>query len=290
VWRAVFLLLLTGCNALLGLEPTISTDAAPVVPDAAPAVCPPIGTAPTFAQAPVEFQRPHCAHYSISTVRQTAIAYCYVSGGPDISEGLIAANDMFPVAISRDMDQDVLYAPAVSQDGDDLFAVTSRAGVKSISHFHRSGEEAFAFEAKLPLSLADATLVRDTSEPSNAPERRLLITLHRSSTESDLVELREQSDVWTEVRRETSASLGFALVIEPTLSPDGLRMIVATTLPEDGMTKLYYRDRPTLDAAFGTAVRLLPTRDALFDPVLTPDCGRLYFRDAARGAMFYVGQ
>ncbi|MBA3539715.1 MAG: hypothetical protein H0T79_08790 [Deltaproteobacteria bacterium] len=79
-------------------------------------------------------------------------------------------------------------------------------------------------------------------------------------------------------------------MLEPSLSADGLRVVFATTLPGDAMTMLYYRDRASLDAPFGPAMRLLPARDALFDPVLTEDCGRLYVRDARLSSLLYLGQ
>ena len=268
------LLVVAGCNELLGLEATVPVDArlfdAPA--DAAP-MCPAPGGEPRFGSAYTQVMAPDCSSYIPTRVWGKAVAYCPAI---NIAEG----DDDGPLATAIVMPPSDRYRfPRVSDDGAVLFAENAATGMLDV--FHRAGDT-WSYSR----SLFDASY-RFMSNPTRGPVRRAVQTDYNSASYS-LLELEEQSDgSWMQIASTPGADLGVGFLDEPALSSDGLRLTFLGVPLGTMQMAVFHAQRGDLASHFGNAVRLttVPALPGLDTPFITDDCGRFYF--SALRTVFY---
>ena len=285
--RALWILALGGCNAIFGLDQTRAIDAAVSI-DAAPAVCPAIGSGPpTFAPNPTVFGGMHCVAYTTSAIRATAVTLCETG----LVEGLIGSSVFEAVAITGQAGF-TLTSPRLSPNGDELFAVARPAtpgGPRELQRYRRLGTGAFQFAETIPLSGPEALQLESVSPPSATADQHLIVHLFDTGGTSTFVELYEKSGSgWSELRRETRAQVGTESMGFPSLSPDGLRLVFSGSLPVGGAPNILYRERASVADAFGPPVIIGGVDANRLWPHLAPDCSRLYF--SRIDALEYVSQ
>jgi hypothetical protein len=141
-------------------------------------------------------------------------------------------------------------------------------------------DEAWRRVGTLSVDLADE-FDRISPPSSRGPGRRLLHLTRAGSGFTKVVQERaEDADGhWVAIGEPyTAASLGVDGVFDPSLTPDGLRMVFSG-FGLSGDYAVYYADRPTSDARFGAANRIfaLIGNGQALSPFLSQNCERMYF-------------
>ena len=252
-----------GCNAILGIDPIH-----PVVdaqkfdaPIDAPFACPAPGIAPQFGST-LHDTFIQCAQYSVSSSAGVAMAMC--SAG--VSFGPI---DQMPLAIAP-QPMGTIERAMLAPEGDRAFIQSFDTGTNTgnVVEYTRGSNGAWGPGSTVVAGLGSGLPI---SNPTRATAARHCVY----STVNGLYELVETgTGSWSQVSVHTLAELGLGSIGYPSLSEDGLRLVIGGTA--QGQAGIWYADRPTLDAPFGTATELFPGASGL-SPFMTSDCARLYF-------------
>jgi hypothetical protein len=281
------LLVLGGCNPWFDLEKTHPVDAALDAPDAPPPMCPAIGAGPPmFAQDPIVFGAMHCVSYTTSAVTGTAVASC----DSGLVEGPIGTSAFTALTVTTTAGY-TLTSPRLSPGGDQLYAIArppATGTAREVQRLRRIGTSAFEIVDRIPFSPFEAGLLDSVSAPSATTEPHVIVHLFDSGGTSTFVELHEKTGGWSEDRRETLAQAGTGSMAFPSLSPDGLRLVFAGSLPGVGGAAVLYRERSSVTDPFGPPVVITGTDPNRLWPHLPPDCSRMYFSRV--DALEYVGQ
>lgn len=272
---AVLLLVACGCERVFGLDSSTDAGAAPTgdALDAPPAMCPAFGAGPpSFTGMPQTFAAAHCTSYTTSAVTGTAVAEC----DGELREGPIGGLPTGPLDIVV-APGTMLQKPRLAPEGDELMVIATTAGMmSSVQRYRRAPGTSFALVDTLPIGGADASAIYggSVSTPSAGPDRRVVVHLFAGAT-STLVELGLHDGAWGELSREERASV--TAWAQPSLSPDGTRMVLFGTLAGNTGGTVLYRERMSLGVPFGPVVALpAPLAQNRQWPFLTGDCARLY--------------
>jgi hypothetical protein len=280
------LVMLCGCNQLFALHETkqVTSDAqyfdAPVD---APFACPPIGTTPRFATNPHQLAYADCFEYQLSADAGFALVTCIgqISQGPP-------AGPFVPVADLASDATSIRQDAWLSPEGDQLVVLEQPqgSGTRFVRYTHAGGDHwtrvgAFVWPAAI------TTVVFSLSTPTRGSPRRFLAV----DNSGYLDEMIDDGTLDLQVhRRYQQGELGVYNYTQPSLTPDGLRLVVYATQPQSGgavKQSLWYSDRPSIDADF-RPLDPLPDVPIVNDPFLTEDCSRLYF--SGIGSIWYVQQ
>jgi hypothetical protein len=259
--RACAILLLAGCNQLLGLD---KTEHAP--PDAPPG-CPPIGTAPVFSRCVHQVVSSACSYYTLGPDVGIALAVCPASeiAGSTYMSGPIDG-ELSPIAILPSGANTTTALPKLAPEGDELVLQQTVSYTKpTFSTYRRNpADGTWSWAADLPIPGAGAH-----STLSRGPSRHLLVSQTGGADMREYV--RDSAGGWSEVLPPYAIGELGATPTTLDLSPDGLRLVFTATTRD-----VWYADRPAITARFsrGSMVAGVPR---VSDPFLTEDCNRLYF-------------
>jgi len=290
LWWAAVLVATCACNSILGIDPTDLTAAAGRPPPA----CPALGGTPTFYgelhQLPAARD---CVSYSPNVDLKLAAARCndVLSIGP-LDEPLAPITASPLVSYYKD-------GPHLEPDGDHFMMVwfDTIVGQHAVAEFARGPDDTWTGGTPLHIAVL-GTAGFYISNPTAGTDRRMVYQDYDYSLQrGSVVELADRGAGWKELWRYSNAELFPAEptteLYEQSLSPDGLRMVFTAaqdiTRP-DGTTKTvwgtFYSDRATLDDHFTAAREIPAVPPDIYDPYLTPDCGRVYFEGL--GTIFYL--
>jgi len=282
VRRLVVLLGLCGCNQVFGLSDTTPIDSLEVV-----TTCPAIGQNPTYAPILNEALMADCYGYILDSAGE-AFAFCqddtggssYFASGPPAGALTMLAGFTAPAG-------SYFTAGLFAQDaGEVLATVTDISGENTVRIYHPQSAGSWSYAADLALLQYSSF-----SAPTSAPGR------HIASIDANgvLHEIAEQSpDVWSDLGTAIQpADLGVAVFMgPPSLSPDGLRLVVQAATTPTGAPLTYYSDRPALGAPFRALSPLtgVPVLDDTSNGnySIAPDCSRIYF--SSNKAVFFAQQ
>jgi hypothetical protein len=258
--RRSSLLLLVGCNQILGLPEVAQRDAA--FYDAhvdAPSACP-TGEPPRFDHGSlVQILNQDCSGLTISDAG-TVLAMCHgVAAG--IYEGVLGAP--LSAAPGFETTSTASFSEAhIAPEGDIATArrVTSSGDEAVLLHRDASGWVVTASLSPL--------MIGDVSQPSRGPNARVLVV-----TGTAVHELVDTGTTWED--RNTYAFAQFTSEMID-LAPDGLHMWWAA-----GTKGLLWADRPTLDDPF-VERGPIPGTEMFNDGFITPDCNKIYFSTLQR--------
>jgi len=306
-----FFALACGCNQYFGVDSTKLIDAPPAVQVDAqvPPSCPALGTVPTFKNELYQMPARYCYGYSASDATNTGVALCNSAVYAGAVEATMSPIPMSPLPTTPGF---VRIAP----EGDRLYV-----GVYQQVAPYGTALHEFAFDAAGATDRGSVFSYTDggyftASTPTRGPERSSVFSLYDTATSATaLVEIVDTGAGWHELRRTPLADLGVTSLEEPSLSPDGLRLVFTsygsgiiggggggwetTSTPSNGAElppemvgqpdqPLYYTDRPSRDQPFGPAQPLVTVPSFVQWPYLTEDCGRIYF--SALNTLFYLRQ
>jgi hypothetical protein len=260
-----------GCNGLFGLDPTHLPDAAP--PDA-PARCPELGGNIAFSPIVAQAILQNCTNLSISPPTGLIAATC-ISDSPTESFGGLVVNDgrlddgLHPSDLTLHGVGTVRYARLLPE-GDELWVEQDPGIAGSVQRYRRDDGGPWQWAG----DLAFPELASGTSLPTitRGPNRRLMVV--------GATQIAEYIDDGTGTFTATTyafADLGVDLPQIVNLTTDGLRAVIVEY--ERGFTGsvMRYIDRAAPEARF-TASRIVGgTSPQVVDPLLTDDCGRLYY-------------
>jgi len=270
---AATIVLLTGCNQVLGLDQTGVVDARYFdAPADAAAACPGPGVEPRFRPAYTQIPVPDCSSYIPTREWGKAVAYC---PSLDIAEG--DDDQMLAMATTLPPSDRYRY-PRVSDDGQLLFV--ENAATTMLDIFRRDGDT-----WSYTRSLFDASY-RFMSNPTSTSPRRAVQT-DFNGTSYSLLELEEQADgSWSQIASTPVSDFGVGAIDQPALTSDGLRVtyIGQVTFSQ---AAVFLAQRGDLGSSFANPVRLttVPMLPGIETPFLTDDCGRFYF--SALRTVFY---
>ena len=277
--RVLVVLLIGGCNQILGLVETAHIDAQAVI-DTVPPVCPSLGTIPEFHGPITRLEAAtDCQTYTVSRDAGIAIALC---AGAGVSEGIVDAT----LAPATMVPASTGYAePRISPEGDILTVLEER----TIKIFNRGGDRTWTLASTGFVSTQFPT----ASVTSRSPRRMMVRDWNTTGGGGQWV-VRELSDgglaPWPVLATYGSADLGTNAMNFTTglfLSEDGLRLLFVGSLA-DSTSGILYSDRETLAERFRPARVLASLPQGARDPFMTHDCGRLYY--SLLGTIFYIAQ
>ncbi|HSD90159.1 MAG TPA: hypothetical protein VLB44_21660 [Kofleriaceae bacterium] len=277
-WATALLLALCACNQVFDLRSTKAIDARRDFFDApldAPYACPATGETPAFAPLFHQVIVQNCKDYAASQARHTGIALCddQYSGNYLLSDGPIDG-PLTEIPGFVDPLWFLQYLRA-SADGDELFAMYYSAGYQVRTFRRTTG----GWERRP--DFFDTAGYLEFSHPTNGPVRH---AMHIDTT-GKLLEFTEDAvGNWTQIDSYTAAQLGIDFPGSPSLSGDGLRLMLYGR-PGGGAQHLAYTDRASLTDRFGP-VRRLEGVPFVRDAMMTDDCSRVYF--SGLESIFYV--
>jgi hypothetical protein len=269
----LWLAALCGCNQIFGLSPTEQLPAVDAqffdAPPDAPFTCPGFGSLPVFSRVFKQIQQ-DCRFYTRSADWATAecrdTPSAVAQGAPDGPFGSIAGLEgVFPLSYEN---------PQLTPEGDELFVRYSdpSATTGTIPVFRHDANHAWTKAGTLSITGVILTAEVAFGTPSRGPNRRMFVANY------DISELREvevdASYHATVVATYPTQQLGGFLRSQPSMSPDGLR-IIYTILATGNRDQLMYGDRASLADRF--TIRSLPDVPIGETPFMTEDCSRLYF-------------
>jgi len=269
-------LLVCGCNQVLGLTPTRTDDARPAPKCVA-------GSLPSLYGQLHQLPLKYCNFYTPSFEAGIAVAECedQLMSGPIDKRMSPLTLDAAPTRRER--------GTRLSAEGNRLLVPIFDSDLVQyeIAEYELQGNGTWA---SVGPATPYATILREFSAPSRAPDRRLVFQDYDNGLV--LVELSDQSGSWREVTRYPVTEVGAMAkqLNDPNLTPDGLRLVFRSeTILPDGhyvAAAIFYAERATLDERFANArVIDVAPHDVLY-PYLTEDCGRLYF--TALATVFYM--
>ena len=145
----------------------------------------------------------------------------------------------------------------------------------------RGSSGAWSKTTTLPFGGATSTYF---STASRGPQRHVLVyAFGVGITEW----VSDTTGTWSSLPPISEAVLGATEITSLRLSPDGTRLVFYGLRTGDSLA-IDYMDRPSVDAAWNPALRVVGVPPDVFDAFMTEDCGRLYF--AALGSIFYSEQ
>ncbi len=247
-----WLLLVAGCDQVLGLEKRAPTDAA----GSETPTCPELGAGPPVYGTTIEELQPRsCFYFTLSTTTGLAYATC----GSTIEEGPVEG-PLQPITIAPSLSGASLDRPAVSPEGQHLMIRQVVAAVQRMSWYERDGT-GWTWRS----DLFDGTGFTTPGVPSAAPDRRAIV-----AAMDGYREFVENGDAWAEHRFSPWTTLGVRAGAQPHLSPDGLRLTFVVG------SDVMYADRPDRGSEFGIALPIT-TVGSTPSAFLTEDCARAYY-------------
>jgi hypothetical protein len=284
-----------GCNAILGLHDDYTrrppSDAQVFdTPADAPFTCPPLGTAPAFRPAVHPLPIVDCFDYSFSQSAGLAIANCTTTPGAifgTVGEGAIDS----AVSLAATVDDPSTYEyfqPRLAADGDELIRLrysqypTFRFTFEVL---HHDAPLTWSPASALPYDKPESQVpsLPDVSTISRGPDRRVIV-IDRSTTDTSpqLHEFASSGTGW-QLTDTYSINAVDAVVTQPALSSDGLRMVFV------GSGGVRYTDRASVGVRFGASqlVKGVPSTGVTW-PMLDDNCGKLYF--SALDTVFFLEQ
>jgi hypothetical protein len=266
---------LSGCNAVFGIRGSVGLEFFDAPIDAAPQ-CPPLGTTPAFRPAVHSLPFASCDVYTISEAANRAVARCTSDGHP-VAQGAIEGTlDAVP---TTDAPSFYYYYARLSADGDRIarLAFHRQPFYWTVEVDHYDPAVGYIYDSRLPYMAPESTLSREpwTSNITARPEPHLVVT-EQSLTANAYVlhELAEVGGTWSEIDSYNVTALTDDMK-EPSLSPDGLRMVYSKNVA--GANVLMYTDRPTIQDRFHTGEAIAEVPPGVDWPMMTTDCGKLYF-------------
>jgi hypothetical protein len=260
-------------------------------PADAPYVCPPIGTAPTFAPSLTEGIAQNCTSYSHSASggADHAMAWCDAtavfdgpSGGPLTKTSLVLDSGTQQVTSMR-----------LAPEGDRAIAsiVDQSVLMYYVEEFQVMGDGAWHdVHHVITLPFGETEFYPLVSTPTREPSAHVLVLNVVYPMPPSLYELVDDGDPdpsqpWQQVSAQTvdpSVNISDAMSV----TPDGLRLLYVSEAVNGG---IYYQDRPSIDQPFSTPMLLpdLPETPGT-DPFMTEDCARMYV--SGLGGVFYATQ
>ncbi len=258
---------LCGCSSIFGLDRAVRRlDAQPSdAPVDAPYACPPIGTPPRFGTTLRPAGVGDCYDYSIGTAANVAMAMC--NSAPSFGA---VDQPLLPIALSGVTG--TVIRPMLAPEGDQALvtSVEMPASTTTVAAISNIANDWTVTQTILNSASTGVSI----SNPTQRPGPRHFVYWDPSN--SALVEMVEQTDgTWTGTASYSAAELGVDAAGNPSLTPDGLRLVMLVTR-NGGMLGIAYADRASPSAPFSKAVDLNVTSAAV-SPFMTPDCGRIYF-------------
>lgn len=268
--RRAAILIVCGCNQLLGLTETQTVDAHP------PPMCPPVGGVPTLYGALKQVPGRYCGLYTPS------------------ADGVVALASRDVTTLMRgELDHELSEIPLVPTppgtyrilpmpEGDRVLVATALttqfATIEYIVEADGAAHAGTMFQVVMSAGL---------SRPSGGPDRRIV---YEDTTQRTLVELADTGAGYREVTRYSLSELTNDPVVtvdDPSLSADGLRLVfVAPTSTGLRARVVYYTDRATRSDHFGPIRAVENAPEQIRYPYLTANCGRLYL--SALDTIFYL--
>lgn len=298
-WAA--LALLCGCNPVFGIDSTELIDAPPPPPpiDAPiPFACPEDGTAPVFGTSLTMVPEARdCVAYT-TTPTGTAAAVC----GGFTAVVMTGAVDtpLAPVTLDP-ATMNYIEGVRIAPEGNDVYVAHYDVNWTRVTTRYQAVDGIWKQQGKsFTPERADGYSMMST--PTQGAARRAVIQAYDVNFALELLELEETADEgWVPKRSTPLADLGVTAVFQPSLSPDGLRLVFIDTgyqsptmgdalPPSNGntMQPVFYTDRADLASPFRPA-KMLETVPGLVQwPYMTPDCGRIYF--SALNTVWYLEQ
>jgi hypothetical protein len=316
------LLGLCGCNQAFNLDSTKLRDAPIQVPIDAPPppVCPALGTVPRFSDDLRQIAPRMCEAYAVSE-NQIAMGFC----NGKLVRGAADAEMTQEITLDPSFASDL---PRLAPDGDHLFLshleYNPQTGNYSTS-FNEFAWNGSGFDKQAGYKPpVDTTYGEgfEISTPSRGPDRHIVYgDYNYTMGKYELVEIADGKGAFTEVQRYPLESLGPDVYVlrQPSLSPDGLRMVfigsqdyaygggpgpvetntgklsgadLGTGIGGGGCgytnNVVMYADRATTADKFNPAMVLETVPDQVDWPYLTQDCGRIYV--SALNRIFYFKQ
>lgn len=261
---AVSSLLLAGCNAVFGLEPTS------LPPPDAPPTCPAYGQSLEFGTGLADAVDEPCFHYTQSGDAGIAAAACGTGGAYTIREGAIDAGVLADAAVVPTITGARFDQVALTPEGDQLFVRQVAGAAGTFVRYRRVGNAWDQADTPFgPLSTNDS--IGTPSDRGTTGGRRLAVT-HDIS----LLELAENPDgTYRQVRETLYLDLQVTYAYAPNMSRDGLRVVFHGT--NNSVQRAMVAERASLDVTFGPAKPIGGIPVTVMTPYMTEDCGRLYF-------------
>lgn len=278
-WAALWstaLLGLAGCNAIFGLQPTVSVDLDAQYFDApsdAPFACPPTGETPAFTRLlhQIDLQ---CTDYSASATSGRSVGWCRSSQLSWIGEGP-SDGPYAPIAGLTSTPSTAIGEPRLDPDGAELLVRRSptMAAIGQVQVYRRGADNQFTVAHDLqswgPAFGPDIAFGITT----RTPVQRMFFLDQGLAVETTVD--RATGQLTAIASYDPAADFGLVYFASaPNLSADGLRVVFAASTADGG--HVYYSDRPSLDARFRTPVALTNV-PFVYDPFLSEDCARIYF-------------
>ncbi len=277
--RLAMLVLVCGCNQILGLSKT--NPAGPAFYDApldAPFACPMIGSdLPTFTGVLVQQILQDCAQYSPSDMSGRAVATCSnPDGSTYVGEGAIG--EMLSFALQP---ATLLPQPRLSSDGNTLYVRDGLGVGVAIIAYVRAGT---AWSRDTTADLGAIPNVTAASTFMRGPDGDHVLLV---AATDELLEYGHEGGSWHQTSAHSAAELGVAFVEGITVTSDGRHALVLGG-NSGSIRDTMYTDRAGLDAPFRPATRIEGLFGNAQDATLTDDCARVYF--TGLGSVFYVQQ
>jgi hypothetical protein len=280
------LVLLCGCNSILGLKNTRPSDA-PIPffdgqPDA-PFTCPAVGTAPSFSHFFDQVVAVDaCMAYTIGGT--TAFARCAQTNGTSASPGYEQGPRDAPldlIATITPMPAGALGLPVLSPDGSELWFSNFTASIGTISVYTAPSSAAQWTNPTTIYQTSDYIVVGTPT--SSGPDRRVMIL-----DGYEAHELEEKTPgTWTDIHAYTPAEFGITNFISVVnLTDDGLHAVFAATFGMNADIGVFYLARDHTTDTFGAPMLVTGPPLGVQTPFMTGNCSRLYF--SALNSVLYV--
>lgn len=260
-----------GCNGLFGLEPTHLPDAPP--PDA-PARCPELGGNIAFSPIVAQEILQNCTNLSISPQSGLMAATCVPDTALEGFTGLIPSDGKLGEGLhASDI---VLHGVGpvryvrLLPEGDELWVEQDPGVTGSVQRYRRDegGPWVQAGDLAFPELAAGATLATIT----RAPHRRLMLV-----GQSAISEYTDDGAGTFTPLTYAFADLGLQQPQLVNLTTDGLRAVIVEYESGKNGSVMRYIDRAAPEARFAASRVIDGTSPQVVDPLLTDDCGRLYY-------------
>jgi len=270
------LAVLCGCNQVLGVHGTH------LPPPDAPLTCPDFGTPPQYSLVLTQVGTKACFEYTESRIANLAMALCNDSDGMlHVETGAIGGD----LSIASDLAEPGwnYFDPRLSASGDDavMGATSYDATMFGIRRYTRSGSTW--------TRVADPPLAPTSSDQIGPITQQRHIAIVRSQT---LLEL--DADTGEQLGSYTLQDLGLSAFgdtelgrVVPSLTADGLRLVMLSTLAGDTNSVAVYTDRPEIGARFGTVMPIVGVPHA-YDLYMAENCSKIYYSSGAIGALFFA--
>jgi hypothetical protein len=274
MWHLPWLVALGGCQLVFPFrseDPVVEPDAMTEIDAPDPAACPDDG--PPMFTVEHTFIEGTVTDYSPSPA--SGRAFAFHNGA--FAEGPIDSTELIPAIVPVPSGIELEQA-RLAPDGTELFVIArQKIGIANILLF-RGSQLTWQLDSNLsglPM-VSEAADVLSVSAPTTGA-RRMIAVVTSIAQAYELAEFVEDGkNVWVPGHRYDAAALGILSFTSPSLSEDGLRLVVAGNAVANAPLRIYYAARDSRLDRFPPVQEITTVFQNPQHPYLTPDCGALY--------------